>query len=131
MSTEVSKYVITPRGKNGVPLVNGIAQWSHSFYLGSYSCLASSPGHPQILSHSCGEKSATIFLHSYVIKSGSGPGTRVTLANCRQSLNTACLVMHSPYLRHLNERLADGGQHASAAKQSLCCLLCSACLHNC
>ena len=23
----------------------GIAQWSHSFYLGSYSCLASFPGH--------------------------------------------------------------------------------------
>ena len=55
------------------------------------------------------------------------PGNK---ANCRQSLNTAWLIMHSPYLRHLRERLAHGGRHTSAVKQNLCCLLCS-CLHNC
>ena len=61
---------------------------------------------------------------------GSSLGTRVTVANCRQSLNTAWLIMYSPHLRHLRERLAHGGRHASAVKQNLCCLLCS-CLHNC
>ena len=39
---------------------------------------------------------------------------------CRLSLNTTWLVMHSPYLGHLRERLADGSRHASAVKQGLC-----------
>ena len=69
--------------------------------------------------------------------SGSGLGIRVTLANCRQSLNMAWLVMHSPHLRHLRERPADGGRHTSAVKQNLCRLLFSlstqllACVSTC
>ena len=43
------------------------------------------------------------------------PGNK---GNCRQSLNTAWLIMYSPYLRHLRERLAHGGRHASAVKQT-------------
>ena len=31
-----------------------------------------------------------------------------TLATYRQSLNTAWFLMHSPYLRHLSERPANG-----------------------
>lgn len=46
------------------------------------------------------------------------------------SLNTAWLLMHSPYLSQLKE-IADGGCHASAMKHNLCCLLLSACLHYC
>ena len=42
--------------------------------------LASFPGHSQILSHSCGEKSH--FLHSCEIKSVSGLGTRLC-KNCK------------------------------------------------
>ena len=30
-------------------------------------------------------------------------------------MNTAWLVMHRPYLRHLRERLADGGRHTHEA----------------
>ena len=36
-----------------------------------------------------------------------------TLANCRLSVNTAWLVAHSPYLRHLRG-IADGVRHPSA-----------------
>ena len=115
---------------SGVPLLNGIAQWSHSFYLGSYFCLVFS-GHSQILS----EKNQHRFFSTAL--SGSGLGIRVTLANCRQSLNMAWLVMHSPHLRHLRERPADGGRHTSAVKQNLCRLLFSlstqllACVSTC
>ena len=34
------------------------------------------------------------------------PNQVLTLANCRLSLNTAWLVMHTPYLRHLR-KMAD------------------------
>ena len=47
------------------------------------------------------------------------------------SLNTAWLVMHSPYLKYLRERRTDGDCHAADVKQNLCHLLCWACLHNC
>ena len=76
-------------GKNGVPLVNEIAQWIHSFYPGSYSCLASFPSYPQILSHSHGKKSAPIFLHSCEIKSGSGLGTRLTVGSLSTQLHVS------------------------------------------
>ena len=47
--------------------------------------------------------------------------------NCRLSLNSSWLVMHSPYLKQLRE-IANGSCHASA-KQNLCRLLDSACLY--
>ena len=93
--------MLSPAGKkNGVPLVNEIAQWIHSFYSGSYSCLASFPGYPQILSRSRGKKSAPIFLHSCEIKSGSGLGTRVTLANCRQPSTQLLACVSASIHRH-------------------------------
>ena len=112
---------------SGSTLIKWIAQWSHSFYLGSYFC----SGHSQILS----EKNQHRFFSTAL--SGSGLGIRVTLANCRQSLNLAWLVMHSPHLRHLRKRPADGGRHASAVKQNFCRLLFSlstqllACVSTC
>jgi len=43
-------------------------------------------------------------------------------------LNTAWLVVHSPYFRHLRE-IADGSRIASAMKQNFCRLLRSACVY--
>ena len=42
------------------------------------------------------------------------------LANCKLSLNTAWLAMHSPYV----------SLHIPAMEWNFCCLLFSACLHN-
>ena len=44
------------------------------------------------------------------------PFSASTVANCRLSLNTAWVVMHSPYLRHFRE-VADGARHSSAMDQ--------------
>ena len=46
-----------------------------------------------------------------------------TLANCRLSLKTAWLVMHSLYLRHHSEQPVDGTCHASVVEHDLCRLL--------
>ena len=58
------------------------------------------------------------------------PAHAAILVNCGPSLNTAWLVVHSPYLRHLRE-IADEGRYARIAiKQNLCRLLRSACLYR-
>ena len=44
-------------------------------------------------------------------------------ANCRLSLNTGRLVMHSLYLNHLVE-VADGSRHALAINSRICAAFC-------
>ena len=51
-------------------------------------------------------------------------------AACRPSLNTAWIIMQSPYLWNLR-KIADGSHHTPAVKQSLGHLLCPASLHIC